>query len=78
MTKIKEVFFGDRLWYTYDNKSGFWVSQRPTDPQSATITGEELNYLLKDNIKYGYNLLDKLQKQIANLKQLSAQLEEEE
>lgn len=75
MSSLKEVKLGNNIHYILDETSGFWLAQILTDPQSATITSEELTTLLQDYIRHIPDLrikLDMLETKVVHyLEQLS-------
>lgn len=56
---MNEVKYGNKFHYKFQPESGFWVSQLPTDPMSATVTIGELCYIINDAKKALSELIDK-------------------
>ena len=71
---IKEVKIG-RLHYILDEKSGFWINQKMSDPMSATIIKAELVMILKDSLAAGYRMAAKLQVNIDRAEDIIKELE---
>jgi hypothetical protein len=74
---MKQIRIGNNFFYKKDEKSGFWINQRPSDPQSSTLTNQELIGLLNDELVNGDKYLQQIQDRMSVIKNTINFLQEE-
>lgn len=57
----------NKFHYKLNPQSGFWVSQLPTDPMSATVTIDELCYMLRDSVNEIKKIVTKIECRITEV-----------
>ena len=56
---MNEIKYGNNFHYKLRPETGFWESQTPTDPQSATVTIGELTSIVRDSRDHLKQLVEK-------------------